>query len=616
MNLPLQDYRGLLGTYLKPQRRRVGLLAALLLGSIGLQLLNPQIIRYFIDTVQAGGPQQGLVLAAVAFIAIGLAQRAAALASIYVGEHLGWAATNALRADLARHCLRLDMSFHKRHTPGELIERIDGDVTALANFFSQFVIRIAGNGLLIGAVLLLLFREDWRAGAGLALYTIVTFAALGAVQNLAVARWAAERQASAEQFGFLEERISGTEDIRASGAEPYVLHRLYRLMGELLRKNRSARLASNLTYVITNFMLATGYALGLGLGAYLYSQGAVSIGGAYLIVYYIGMLSGPLENIRQQIEDLQQATASIGRVQELFRLRPQVQETRRATLPVGALAVAFRGVSFEYDDRPPTTKNKEQRTKNKEQRTEGQRTTNNEPLTTDNGLRTILHDISFGLEPGKLLGLLGRTGSGKTTLTRLIFRLYDPGTGAIQLGDTDIRDVPLDDLRARVGMVTQDVQLFQASIRDNLTFFDPRIGDERIERALRELGLWEWVRAKPDGLETRLAAGGQGLSAGEAQLLAFTRVFLKDPGLVILDEASSRLDPATEQLMEQAVERLLRGRTGIIIAHRLHTVQRADQILILERGQIVEHGPRAELAADPDSHFYRLLQTGLEEALA
>jgi ATP-binding cassette subfamily B protein len=155
-------------------------------------------------------------------------------------------------------------------------------------------------------------------------------------------------------------------------------------------------------------------------------------------------------------------------------------------------------------------------------------------------------------------------------------------------------------------------------VRDNLTFFNRRIGDDQIERVLQELRLWDWFQTLPMGLDTQLAAGGQGLSAGEAQLLAFTRVFLRNPGLVILDEASSRLDPATETRLERAVDRLFHAprRTGIIIAHRLRTVQRADDILILENGRVIEYGPREELARDPRSRFYSLLQTGLEEVLA
>jgi ATP-binding cassette, subfamily B, bacterial len=233
----------------------------------------------------------------------------------------------------------------------------------------------------------------------------------------------------------------------------------------------------------------------------------------------------------------------------------------------------------------------------------------------------VLDGVSFTLEAGKVLGVLGRTGSGKTTLTRLLFRLYDVDEGSITLHGRDLRTAPLSDLRQHVGMVTQDVQLFEATVRDNLTLFRaydrsrPPIADADILTAVDTLGLSDWLRSLPDGLDTVLKSGGQGLSAGQAQLLAFTRVFLRDPKLVVLDEASSRLDPATEHLLERAIDRLLAGRTAIIIAHRLRTVQRADDILILENGRLLEYGPRATLAQDPSSRFARLLQTGLEEAL-
>jgi ABC-type multidrug transport system fused ATPase/permease subunit len=164
-------------------------------------------------------------------------------------------------------------------------------------------------------------------------------------------------------------------------------------------------------------------------------------------------------------------------------------------------------------------------------------------------------------------------------------------------------------------MVTQDVQLFQASVRDNLTFFNREIPDERILAVIEDLELGEWYRALPEGLDTRLETGGRGLSAGQAQLLAFARVFLHDPGIVILDEASSRLDPATEQIIERTIDKLLRDRTAIIVAHRLGTVHRADEIMILDDGHITEQGERERLARDPDSRFYGLLQTGLSEVL-
>src|SRR5206468_10100055 len=223
---------------------------------------------------------------------------------------------------------------------------------------------------------------------------------------------------------------------------------------------------------------------------------------------------------------------------------------------------------------------------------------------------------SLRIAPGGVLGVLGRTGSGKTTLARLLLRFYDPTAGAVRLGGVDARDARLAEVRARATLVSQDVQLFHASVRDNLTLFDHSISDERIRDVLERIGLGPWLRSLPDdcGLDTELRSGA--LSAGEAQLVAFARVFLRDPGLVVLDEASSRLDPATERHIENAIDELLDRRTAIVIAHRLATVERCDEIAILENGRVVEHGPRHALAVDPSSRFHELLRIGLEEVLA
>lgn len=591
MNRSMGRSRGFLARYFGFQRGRVMLLTLCVLGGLTLQVIAPQIVRFFLDTATSGGNETALMLAALAFLAAGIGQRTLEAAAVYLGEVVGWRASNTLRADLTDHVLRLDMGFHKRHTPGELIERVDGDVGSLENFFSQFSAQLVGNALLVLAIVVLLAREDWRAGAAVGVYALIVAAALLGLQQVGVQRWASKREAEGQLFGFLEERFAGTEDICAAGAENHTLARLDALGATLLRKNRTAQLVSNLTYTTTNLLYITGYALGLALGAYLYIQSNATIGTAFLIVFYIGMLSAPLERIRQQVQDLQQATAALNRISELQAIQPLVRDTGNNPLPDGALGLDFDQISFRYDD--------------------------DDPEAATNGATSLtINNVSFSLAPGKVLGLLGRTGSGKTTLTRLLFRLYDVQAGAIRLGGTDLRDVPLADLRARIGMVTQDVQLFRASVRDNLALFDPTLSDGDMLAALDELGLNDWLGSLPNNLDTVLGAGGHGLSAGEAQLLAFARVLLHDPSVVVLDEASSRLDPATERLLEQAIDRLLRGRTAIVIAHRLGTVRRADDILILEHGTVIEHGPRSLLAADDDSRFASLLRAGMEEVLA
>jgi ATP-binding cassette subfamily B protein len=604
----LRQYSDLLSRYLRPQLRQVILMATILFAGIAIKLINPQVLRYFLDTAQAGGAARSLYTAAGLFLAFAILEQVMELSTHYTAALVGWTSTNRLRADLARHILRLDMPFHKSHTPGELIDRVDGDVTHLSNFLSMFTVNVVGNSLLVVGILALLFREAAWVGLGMVAYTLLTLLVLRSIQKLAVPRWAAERQASAMLYGYIEERISGAEEIRAAGAESYVMRRLYEYMRDFTRKTRAAVVFSSLTYNLTNLVYVLGYAAGLAIGVFLYMRGEASLGTAYLITYYVGMLSDPLQSIRGQAEDLQQASANIHRINELLHLQPRVGDpveagkSLRRSLPNGPLSVRFQTVSFQYND----SQNGSKDTTMEEDR-EGQ----------EGGLgqSKTLTSVSFEIQPGRVLGILGRTGSGKSTLTRLLFRLYDPDLGSVWLGGMDLRDVRLADLRQRVAMVTQDVQLFQATLRENLTFFNQAIADARLEHVLRQLRLWDWVQSLPNGLDTPLA-GGQSLSAGEAQLLAFARVFIKDPGLVILDEASSRLDPATETLMERAVDRLFTKRTGVVIAHRLKTIQRADDILILENGCVVEYGPRIVLANDVNSRFYRLLQTGLEEALA
>jgi ABC-type multidrug transport system fused ATPase/permease subunit len=570
-------YAQLLNQYLKPQRRRMVFLALTLLGSIGLQILNPQIIRYFIDAAVAGQAQTVLIGMALLFVAVAAVRQGLAIASTYLSETVAWNATNQLRLDLARHCLQLDLAFHKTHTPGELVERVDGDVDALSRFFSQFVIQLVGNGLLLMGVVAMLFLEDWRAGLALGSYALAALGVLNGLRATAVQPWRTYRQITAEFYGFVVEHLNGREDLRANGAVDYVMLRFHQLLQRWLPAFQQARFSSTLLWGSSVGLFTVGNAIALAVGAYLWQQQAITIGTVYLLFYYANLLQEPIERIREELEQLQQAEASLLRIRNLMAQQPQQRSVGQAVLPRQALSVTFERVCFRYP-----------------QETSG----------------WTLQDLSFDLPAGQVLGLLGRTGSGKSTLARLLLRLYEPQQGRISLGDLPLDQISPAELPHRIGLVTQDVQLFQTTVRQNLTFFDTTFRDDDLLSVLDELGLLPWLQSLPQGLDTELGPDGGGLSAGQAQLLAFARVFLKNPGLVILDEASSRLDPQTELLIGRAVDRLLTGRTGIIIAHRLKTVARADQILILEQGQRVEYSDRNALMANPTSRFSCLLRAG------
>lgn len=581
MKTTLSDYRGLVRDYLQPQWRKATLLGVLLVTVTGVQLVLPQITRGFIDRAVSGAPVRDLTLLALAFLGVGFVNQIFNAAATYFSQDVGWTATNAMRVDLARHCLSLDMPFHNNRTPGEMIERVEGDVNTLSEFFARFIFQVVGSLLMLVGVLVMLFREDWRVGAAMAVFAGLAMVVLYLGRSIAVPHFRAERAAYAGLYGFLEERLAGTEDIRANGAVAYVMRRFFELSQGVYRKAIKAALMGQVVWVAATLLFAGASVISFGLGAYLFLQGGVKIGAVYLIVQYTEMLLRPLERLTRRIQELQRATAAIQRIQEIREIQPSIESVGDESLPPGELSVEFDAVSFAYvgDD-------------------------------------LVLDDINFSLAPGAALGLLGRTGSGKTTISRLLYRLYEPQSGSIRLGGVDVTRLSADDLRARIGMVTQDVQLFHANVRDNLTFFDRQFRDSQILGVLEELGLIPWYESLAAGLDTVLDSEGGSLSAGEAQLLAFTRVFLKDPGLVILDEASSRLDPLTEQWIERAIDRLLRDRTAIIIAHRLATIQRVDDVMVLKEGRVREYGERATLVANPQSRFSHLLRTGAEAALS
>jgi len=564
------DWR-FLWTYLRRQRTGIFLLGSVLLVGTGIQLAAPLVLRRFIDTVVAGEAGQVAIWLAVIFVVISLVGHGFTAVETAVAEAVAWRSTNQLRLDAVRHCIDLAMPFHHDHTPGELVERVDGDVGLLSNLFSRFVVAVVSQLLLVLGILAALTVIEWRLGLLLAVLILISLVVLRRASHVARRAYLAYRQSIARLMGFLEERLAAAEDLQSSGAVAHTLRRFAELNRRLMRKDVKASVLGLATvWAPTSVLISLSTAAVLLAAAMLTGANAMTLGTVYLVFAFAQQLQAPLIALSNQMQDYQRALAGLTRVRAILAVPVEPSGERR--LPTGALPVTFDRVTFSY--RPDAT---------------------------------VLDEVSFELPAGATMGIVGHTGGGKTTVARLLVGLYRPQQGVIRIGGVPTSDADLVQLRQRVALVTQDVHLIGATIRDNVALFDPAVSDPVIVNAIEDLGLGDWLNALPDGLDTVIGDGGLGLSAGQAQLLALTRVFVRDPGLVILDEASARLDPVTERLLDTAISRLIDGRTAVIIAHRLATLNRVDQVLMIEQGRRVEYGPREALVGDSQSRFHALL---------
>jgi ATP-binding cassette, subfamily B, bacterial len=576
----------LLAATLRPERARVTGLTVLLLATMLLPLAGPVIIGRVVDDAVAGRPVGDLTVLAGAYLVVAVVAEVLRLALTWASVRLAWRAGNGLRERLADHALGHDLAWHGRHSPGVLISRIDGDIEALTTFFSRAVVEILGNAVLVTGIVVISLLIDWRVGLIVALSSGATLAIMVRLRAVAVSANEVERESAAAIYGDIEERLGGIEDLRANAAGSYGVHRLLENSSAAWHAMRRAWFRADGAYALAAATFAIGATASLAASVALHRAGILSLGAVLALLRYSQLARQPLERLAEQLPELQKALAGASRAAELLDDPPELTAPPAGAgdpLPQGPLSVDLRHVSLAYD-----------------------------------GEHAALRDVTLHLDPGTTLGLVGRTGSGKTSLGRLLLRFWDPTSGAVLVGGVDLRIVPTSELRRRTAVVTQDVELLRASVRDNLTLFGSvEVGDDRLVAVIAEVGLGGWLDALPAGLDTRIDPhSGVGLSAGEAQLLAFARALLREPGLVVLDEASSRLDPATESRLAAVTDRLLSGRTAVVIAHRLSTLDRVDRIAVVDGGRIVEIGPRAALEADASSRFAQLLAAGPSALLA
>ncbi len=559
---------------LRPDRGRWIALGVLVALTSALGLAGPVVIRRIVDEAADGASTATIVRLALMFLAVAVVTQLAQVAVAWSATVAAWRTTNDLRLSMTRHVLTLDHEFHRTHTPGELIQRVDGDVTSVSDFLGKVVPKALGAVLLVIGMVVVLAAIDWRLAIGMLVYLGLACGVLAANRHRAISESASEMGDYAKLYGGIEERLTATEDLRANGATEYAIDRFVTESSAALVSSVSRERAFMSMWWAVQGSLAIGAALSLFAGAALVGNGSITIGTAFLLFQYVLAVSRPLEDVVHQLETVQKATGAMQRVASLRAIEPAIVDAGTDSPPTGPLTISFSGVSFDYGDD-----------------------------------QAVLSDVDVEIGAGRTVGIVGRTGSGKTTFSRLVLRLTEATQGAVSLGGIPIGDIPLGELRRRVALIPQEVELFSGSIRDNVTLFDDEVSDRAVFDALVDVGLESLAAG---GIDRQLGAGGEGLSAGESQLLALARVWLRQPDLIVLDEATARVDPETEVRIDAAVARLIEGRTTLVIAHRLSTLQSLDEILVFDQGRVAEHGERTDLIADGESRFAKLLELAME----
>ncbi len=550
-------------------------LALVLTVGASLPLAGPLLVRRVVDLAASGSASTADVVGpATAYLVIAIASQFLAVFVTWLATVTAWNTANRLRLELAEHVLSLDLEFHRTHSPGELIQRIDGDITSVSDFLSKIVAKAVSALLLVLGMVVVLTVLNWRLGLGFAVYALIAGWIAGRTRDRAVGETVTEMAAHAKMYGGIEERLTAGEDLRSNRAGPHVMWRFIQDNTEVLAASMRSEKAFIAFWARVQLTLIVGVAIALGGSAWFLQAGAISLGTTLLLVQYALMLRRPLEDLVDDFDVIQKASGAMVRVGELQATRSALADNGSASPPPGALSVECVGLGFHYGDGDP-----------------------------------ILTKVNLSIPAGRTVGLVGRTGGGKTTLARLVLRLADATEGQLLLGGVPIQDLPLGELRSRVAMIPQEVHLLAGSVRENVTLFDASVSDDRVVDALTRAGLAKLVAG---GIHRRLGGDELSLSAGEEQLLSMARIWLRDPDLIVLDEATARIDPKTEERLHDALAELTQGRTALIVAHRLSTLHSVDEIVVIDGGRILEHGNRASLEADPNSEYRRMLDLGLE----